>query len=194
MIDLIKESYWNIVPYDYRPSNLWQKFLDWSWYRYTVIHPRTLPGFGWTDRDHLLVHSCFEILTQFMEKELKGYKEEDWKFYYTQCQEELVEFGGHKKDPYYVLDYLMRWWRFYLEKEEKLGDAWHEFNEEHSKLETSETDKEGWLHSRTIWDTVENEQVSKKMFKRYSKKCQKLEQELENNLVLLIRLRKYLWT
>lgn len=42
-----------------------------KFYRYRTVHPRTLPGNLWIDRDQLLYHCMFEILAQFVEKELR---------------------------------------------------------------------------------------------------------------------------
>lgn len=193
MFEYLREYYWNIVPWDYRPSNIIYRLKCFFWHRYRTVKPRTLPGQVWVDREELLIHCCFEILTQFMEKELKGYREEDWAYYYKRRPDELVEFGGHKKDPYYVLDYLKRWWAFYIEKVEKLGDAWDKFNEQHRKDGTNPVENTDLVSWEPVWDLPENEEISRVMFKRYAKKSQKLEQELDNNLVLLIKLRKYLW-
>ena len=194
MIDVIKEWYWSVLPYDYRPSNLWQKFLDWAWYRYRTVKPRTLPGHSWVDRDQLLYHSCFEILSQFMEKELKGYREEDWEYYYKEQPDRLVQFGLSKKDPYYILDYLYRWFPFYLDKEEKLGDAWGEFHQLHCTSEFVDVEGTKFFNWMSKWDTPENEKIGKLMFKRYCKKREVLHKELEENLILLIKCKDFLWT
>jgi hypothetical protein len=65
-----------MVPYGLRPHNLWYKFSCFAWKRYTTTKPRTL-GHEWTDRDALLIHTVFEIVRKFLEKE--GPKtEEEW--------------------------------------------------------------------------------------------------------------------
>ena len=194
VFEKIQDWYWSIWPYDYRIGNLYYKFKCWAYHRYTTVKPRTLPFHTWCDRDHLMVHCNFEILSQFMEKELRGYKEEDWEYYYKEQPDSLVEFGGAKKDPYYVLDYIYRWWKFYNEKEEKLGDAWYKFNNLHCKHEFNPIENTQLLSWDTVWDSEENEKTGNIMFKRYQKKNTALEKELEENLILLIKLRHYLWT
>lgn len=194
MLEFLKESYWNIIPYDWRPGEIWYRLKCWVYHRYTTVKPRTLPYHTWCDRDKLLIHMNFEILSQFMEKELKGYRAEDWEYYYTEQPGSLIQFGDSKKDPYYVLDYLCRWWKFYLEKEDRLSDGWANFSQKHSKCDFNPIEGTQLFSWDTTWDSPENEAISNKIFKRYMKKSVVLERDLEDNLILLIKLRKHLWT
>lgn len=57
-----------MIPYGFRPKNIWYKFKCWAWYRYTTTKPRTL-GNEWCDSDKLLLHTVFEIARTFLEKE-----------------------------------------------------------------------------------------------------------------------------
>lgn len=190
MWEKIEDWYYTLVPYEFRVHNLWYDFKCWAWHRYTTVKPRTIPYHTWVDKDHLLVHCNFEILSRFMEDEIKGYKEEDYNWYYT----EQIPFGGTLKDPYYVLDYLYRWWKFFIEKEEKLGDGWHAFNKLHCEHQFNPIENTQLLSWDSVYDSPENKVISNKMFKRYTKKSEALEQELEDNLILLIKMRKFLWT
>ena len=70
-ISKIKHKYWKIVPYDYRPKNLWYKLKCFLWHRYTTIKPRELDH-TWCDRCELIVYTNFEILQQFVEEEMYG--------------------------------------------------------------------------------------------------------------------------
>lgn len=194
LIDKLRKLYYKIIPYDYRPHNLYYQFICWIWYRYRSVKPRTLPGQTWIDRDKLLEHTSFEILSQFMEKELKGYRSEDWSYYYADCVSDLVDFGGSKKDPYYVLDYLYRWWKFYNEKKERLGESWDKLREQHCKSSFDKIDDSNFLALNYNWDTPENEKIADLIFKRYMKKENKFYEELTENLILLIRLRRFMWT
>jgi hypothetical protein len=67
-IDKIKEGYWSIVPYDWRPVEMWYRFKCWAWGRHTTIKPRYL-GHVKYDRCTVLPHMMFEILCQFVEQE-----------------------------------------------------------------------------------------------------------------------------
>lgn len=194
MWDKIKELYYNLIPFEWRPSELWYSLCCNFWHKYRTIKPRTLKGQGWCDKDILLIHSCFEILSQYIEKEQKEYKEEDYAYYYTEKSRDLILFGNTFKEPHYILDYLYRWWKFYLVKEEHLGDVWHKFNIEHCKHEFVPIPNSNLLSWESKWDTPKNEAKSKILFKRYTKKSKALHKELENNLILLILCKDFLWS
>ncbi|MCK9458443.1 MAG: hypothetical protein M0R80_02220 [Proteobacteria bacterium] len=68
MFEKIKYKYWEIVPYDWRPWQMWYRFKSFIWTRPTVIKPRYLP-YTWCDRMEMLPHMMFEILSQFIEQE-----------------------------------------------------------------------------------------------------------------------------
>lgn len=52
-----------------RLRNRWIDIKDFCWNRWSTVKPRRL-GNGWVDRDHLLIHVMFEVLCQFVEKEM----------------------------------------------------------------------------------------------------------------------------
>lgn len=63
----VQNIYHSIIPYDYRPSQLYYRakcFLC----RYSTVKSRYLPH-TWCDRDNLLFHTSMEILSEFLEKE-----------------------------------------------------------------------------------------------------------------------------
>ena len=64
--DWIRYKYYDLVPYEYRPRQIWYVFKCWDWNRYTTVKPRYL-GHTWTDRDNLLLHMSFEILSNYVE-------------------------------------------------------------------------------------------------------------------------------
>lgn len=65
----IKHTYWTMVPYNWRPHQIWYRLKCFVWYRYTTVHPRTLPWHTWTDRDTILTHSIMEIVSCYLEEE-----------------------------------------------------------------------------------------------------------------------------
>jgi hypothetical protein len=76
----IQSGYWCVVPYEWRPKNIWYKFKCWGWKRYTTVKPRTLDH-TWYDKSGLLPHVMFEILCRFVEEEMYPDGEEgivDW--------------------------------------------------------------------------------------------------------------------
>lgn len=50
-------------------KNYWYRLKCWLWHRYTTIKPRSLPH-TWMDRDVVMEHCLFEILGQYLEKEV----------------------------------------------------------------------------------------------------------------------------
>lgn len=111
VIDKIKDAYWKIVPYDWRPGQIWYRFKCWAWHRYTTMKPRYLQH-TWCDRCELLPHMMFEILDQFVKDE---------------CSPGVVEWygeAGHKitvnGEEKFVLDEmkdLVAWWHNVWNKE-----------------------------------------------------------------------------
>lgn len=59
-----------------RIDRIWRRFVHEPWYwlkcavwhRYNVVRVRTLPP-TWCDRDRLLLHAAFQVLTDFVERE-----------------------------------------------------------------------------------------------------------------------------
>lgn len=48
--------------------NWWYKFKCWAFHRYSTVKPRGL-GHGWVDRDVLMLHVIFEVLSKYVEEE-----------------------------------------------------------------------------------------------------------------------------
>lgn len=63
------QTYLKIVPFYYRPMNIWLYKIRPFFKRYNTVKPRTLKN-DWIDRDQLLIHVIFEVLCEFVEKEL----------------------------------------------------------------------------------------------------------------------------
>jgi len=68
------EVYCNI-PHAWRPKEVWYKFKCWAWKRYSTVKPRKL-GHTWVDRSHLVFHVVFEVLSDYVEKELNKLSED----------------------------------------------------------------------------------------------------------------------
>lgn len=88
----IEELYWTIVPYEYRPLQLWYKLKCRLFKRYNTVRCRYL-SYTWVDRDILLAHVMFEVFSQFIEKEYP-----------------YVEFLPEYKDDKQRLIELYNWW------------------------------------------------------------------------------------
>lgn len=83
----ISDFYVSIVPFNWRPPEVWYRFKCWAWHRYTTIKPRTV-GHTWVDRRTLLPELVFETTSRFIEDELQNKKnpqscatEEGWNWH-----------------------------------------------------------------------------------------------------------------
>ena len=65
--------------------------------RYSTVKPRNLPH-TWIDREELLIHVMFEVLSNFVEKELRPHQDIDW---------DCSEYRSHARDE---MEDLYRWW------------------------------------------------------------------------------------
>lgn len=72
-----------------------------------LLHMSTLTE-GWCDKDHVLLHACFQLITDFVEKELA----ESWWIHWDQDEDHAAA----KKE----IDILYAWWK---EWQVKLNDG-----------------------------------------------------------------------
>lgn len=102
--DRIRQYYYNTISYDWRLGQIWYRFKCWGWKRYTTVKPRNLPH-TWYDRGDLIPHLIFEVLCQFVEKEVRhGYI--DWEYtaehsFAKQEMDELYKWWTEEYDPDY---------------------------------------------------------------------------------------------
>ena len=68
-------------------------------------------GDGWCDKDHLLLHACFQLLTDFVEQEMS----QSWWVKWN----ETAELAMAKKE----IDELYDWWKLWSEKLSSRGYA-----------------------------------------------------------------------
>ncbi len=103
-IDKITYAYWKILPYDWRPGQIWYRFKCLAWHRHTTVKPRYLHH-TWCDRCELLPHMMFEILDRFVADECSpGYVQ-----WYGEDGHKITVNGEEK----FVLDEmkdLVAWW------------------------------------------------------------------------------------
>ncbi len=182
----LKYLYWKIIPYDWRPGQIWYRLKCWIWHRYSTIKPRYL-GHTWCDRSYLLPHMMFEILSQFVEKE---------------CSYEFVEWygeNGHKINDKYVRDEmqdLYDWWHYVYNKEyaEVSKILWAEANKH--KPHTEFIPIVGSDSSR--WDpqfnTEEDKLIWRMILDAINKLDRRMDQDLQERLHRLVNIIPYLWT
>lgn len=95
------------------------------WHRYNVVVCRSLPP-TWCDRDYLLLHAAFQILTDFIEKE------EPWEFAAT--PDELREsYSEDRMRDWERIRLLYRWWKVRV-KEDDWADVDAQRKEDNAML------------------------------------------------------------
>lgn len=199
IIDKIKYAYWSIIPYDWRPGRLWYRVKCGLFHRYTTVKPRTLNFHTWCDRCTLLPHMMFEILVQFVEKELNN---EDG----SRKSEHTFIVGDKEVNVRDEIYDLYDWWtKDYLinANENGLYGEWHKLREAHCKDISKPVDVDGneipedeaelfqWL---TEWDSPEIEEEADRLFKTATESEARYEQELEDRMCRLVKIHRYLWT
>lgn len=69
---------------------------------------------GWRDKDLILLHACFQLLKDFIEKEKEIIKQINWN-----CDEETKKAKSE-------IDFLYSWWLERLDKENELDETQYE--------------------------------------------------------------------
>lgn len=188
----VYHAYWKIVPYNWRPGQIWYRLKCFCWHRYTTVRPRTIPGHGWCDRSHLLPHMMFEILSQFIEKECSpGIV--DW-----EGSDHRVNVNGVSVNVRTEMQAIYDWWhKEYLPSVEHTHDEWHEFERLHRTNDMfDEDDKtpEGNYIFNPKYDSAENKEKSEELFLAACKKEADLDKKLKGMMHRIVRIVPFMWT
>ena len=187
LLDKIKHCYWQLIPYDYRPGQIWYKTKCFWWYRYSTVKPKTLPH-TWVDRSTLLPHCIFQILTDFWEKEVSR-DIVDWK-----GTNHTIDINGIPVNVYDIWKDCYEWWQNYLKIEDKVYDKWHEWAEQYSKLEWIPNKTDEWLTLNIQHTSEETEKEYRRLLKEAQEEERRLEEELLDRMILVIRTHQSMWT
>lgn len=194
----LKKLYWSIVPYDWRPLEIWYRLKCFVWHRYTTVHPKTLPWHTWTDRCVLLPHCIFQILTDFIDKECSP-GVIDW-----DSSGHTILVDGVKKNVRVEMQDLYDWWKKSQNGPAKWSEIYdadlraeYEANfDEQEKLSRSgfRPEERGFYCFYTEYDSPEDEYICNKLLKR-NIEISKLDHELLiKNMQRVCALQPYLWT
>lgn len=144
----IQFKYWNIVPYDLRPGQLYYKTKCFLFKRYSTVKSRYL-GHTWCDRSELLLYTSFEILSDFIENECSpGHIE-----WYGESGHKITVNGVEK----YVRDEMQElydWWQS-CHKKPKTSLYEKEGNETYKHL----LDPTFHEYSHMLWSLVHAEEI-----------------------------------
>jgi hypothetical protein len=152
--------------------DLWYKFKCQFFHPYNIIKIKTLPK-TWSDRDKILCHAMFQVLSDFVKKERID-EIIDW-----QSDED------HKKARA-KMDELINWFHnTYL-----IFDAWSgvklDYDYKNSLVKTEDNPVMYTLKPMSAKD--------RKKIKNIIKKENEMEEELNKKLIEILSIRKYLWT
>lgn len=190
MFDKIQDLYWQIVPYDWRLRQIVYRLRCFFWCRYTTVKPRTLPYHTWTDRDNLLAHCSFEILSRFIENECSP-GNVDW--YSDDCPHKIVVNGVEKwvRDE---MQEIYEWWHNkYIKGQNDENERLHKEIEKVEPI-TYTGEKDGQWY----WEPQFKCEEDAVEWKGYMRALSDLERNIESELQLmlhrLVDIRQYMWT
>jgi len=131
LFEKIESCYWRVVPYEWRPGQIWYCFKCWAWHRYTTVKPRKL-GHTWSDKTHLIPHVLFEMLCDFVEKELRD-GHVDWDAFPDQA------------DARDRMETLYKWWT-------EEYDEWYPWNLSEEELNDMNSFQEEEKYQKELLD------------------------------------------
>ena len=203
--EAIQSRYWIIIPYEWRPHELWYKTKCFCWKRYSTIRARSLPH-TWMDRDTILAHTMFEILSQFVEQECGPNGNVDW--YPEEAGHKIVVGKQWNKDTdddpnaIWVRDEIQNlydWWnKTYLPYWHKDGstaewEAVFKFNEDHQP-DILKPKEDGKIYNVFEFEKVEDLKESRRLTKIAQDADENIANQLDERLHRILNLRHYMWT
>ena len=190
-----QNRYYDIVPYEWRPSQIFSSLKDNLWHKHTTVKPRSL-GNNWCDIDHLMSHTMFELLSRFIEDECSpGHVR-----WYGEGGFDKFDFNGKHK---YIMDELLDlyyWWNFVYLKEYKEVEEilWKEIDKNQPDQLVVKT-KIGYLYNPT-WFNKRQDEIKDKLtiykicFKAMNKLEIRMEKDLNDRMKRLVDVRRVMWT
>ncbi len=187
----IQEIYWSIIPYDYRPSQIFYYFKCLLFKRYNIVKCRYLDC-RWHDRDTILAHTMFEILSQFIEKECSTDNIE----WYGEYGSKIIVNGKEK----YVRDEMQDiydWWHKKYNKEyPETEDIWWEKRLQYSpemKYVQSEVHK-NCSTVEFIYKTSDHKYHYQQILQIMNDLDQHIHKELQDYMHRIVNIMDYMWT
>jgi len=183
---MLRELYWKILPYDWRPGRVWYRIKCFCWHRYTTVKSRYLDH-TWHDRCAILPETMFEILSQFIERECEPEERIEWYGEYS-----------HKIGDKYVRDEMQElydWWhQVYNKLYPGLCDRLWERAFKHSPIRDWVDIGNDYTEYKPEWATEKDEQIYKLYLDEIKELEGRMNQELKDNLHRIIEIMPYLWT
>jgi len=194
IFEKIQDSYWTIVPYNWRPGQIWYRIKCFLWHRYSTVKPREFPH-TWVDRCELMPHMIFEILSQFIEGECGEDGVVDWYYEGGHKIEVKGEVSGKLINVRDEMQDLYDWWhKDYIVNKDHTHDAYHEHFKQHGTRSFEEIQGSDHLGWETNFDTPEAEAESDRLFQEAMALEKAYEKELNSRLHRIINIIPYMWT
>lgn len=130
---------------------------------------------GWIDRDRVITLACFKVLCDYVEKESHQI---DWEW----CE--------RARENKKTMDYLYNWWK--VERPRKLKEI-----EDFCETDTHrpfQGDIKWDKNKDGTWSLPEPTKEEKEHTDKFIKMDQALEQEEDDNLIKLMKIRRCLWS
>jgi hypothetical protein len=192
IIDRIKYAYWSVLPYEYRPGNLWYSFKCWAWKRHTTIKSRYLDH-TWHDKTTVLPHCMFEVLSQFIERECSpGIV--DW---YCESFPHKITVNGEEKWVRDEMQDIYDWWHNQYNK--AYTQQYDQYLEDLGKYGPDEllgdaVEKNGKIIGYELSKDYKDEEKYDETSKGLRQLENKQREELKEYMHRLVNVVDYLWT
>ena len=185
----IRRCYWKVWPFYLRPGEIWYSLKCNVWHRYTTVKPRTMPWNSWVDKVDLVPHVLFEMLCSFWEDEvLKG-------------RTDFIESGhtikidGKDVNVYHVWENAYEWWNnVYLKEIDRTNEEWYTFHKSHNKSSFNPIPGTELSRWDSEYDSEENEKECSRLLKEARSRQTKLEEELIEHMVNIVKTHQSMWT
>ena len=143
--------------------------------KYHLINISGQDGYtwGWIDRDRAMMLACFKLLCDYVEKESHQI---DWTW------------GPDYQECKATMDYLYNWWKVERPKKQKEIDDFCNNNPSRPFRERSIKNEDG------TWTLLPESDKEKEIQEKFNQMDTALEQEEDENLIKLMKIRRALWS
>lgn len=188
VLERFEDFYSGIIPYEYRPKQIWYKLKGRFWSKFNTIKCRYLP-YTWNDRSEVLPHVMFEVLSRFIEQECSpGHI--DW-----EGSGHTVTVNGKEKNVRQEMQDLYDWWhQSYIKEYEEIAHILYDEAEKHHGEFVFEPDKNGFSFMNIKYESEEHEEINYVCMKAAMKLDKMRDKKLNEMMHRLVNLTTFLWT
>ncbi len=182
-------AYYAMVPYEWRPGQIWYRTKCFWWHRYSTVKSRHL-SHTWCDKTEAIPYTMFEQLERFVEDECGPEGNVSW--YHEFAGKITVD--GHEKFVRDEMDDLLTWWNYvYLKADDHCWNLVKDVKSP-SRMFVECEDMPGCSEYDPQFESEEVRDTYNKAYKAYSDYEQKMDKELQEHLHRLVNILRWLWT